>query len=104
MPVSCLSFPFFIVTEDHQDRERSPTFSPISRRKFLAGAVAVGTATATRGFAMNPSSPDLILVNGKFSTLDRANPQADAVAIQDGRFVAVGTRDEIMKLARPGPR
>lgn len=53
---------------------------------------------------MNPSSPDLILVNGKFSTLDRANPQADAVAIQDGRFVAVGTRDEIMKLARPGPR
>ncbi len=49
---------------------------------------------------MSPNStPDLILVNGKFATLDRANPQADAVAIQDGRFVGVGTRQDIMKLA-----
>ncbi|WP_150584595.1 amidohydrolase family protein, partial [Pandoraea communis] len=46
-------------------------------------------------------TPDLILVNGKFTTLDRANPQADAVAIQDGRFVEVGTRQDIMKLAGP---
>ncbi|MDF3887373.1 amidohydrolase [Cupriavidus basilensis] len=45
------------------------------------------------------STPDLILVNGKFATLDRANPQAEAVAISDGKFVAVGTRLEIMQLA-----
>ena len=45
------------------------------------------------------STPDLILVNGKFTTLDKSNPQADAVAIQDGRFTSVGTRDDIMKLA-----
>ncbi|MBF6990081.1 amidohydrolase family protein, partial [Cupriavidus sp. IK-TO18] len=49
---------------------------------------------------MQPSAaPSLILVNGKFTTLDKANPQADAVAIRDGRFVAVGTRQDIMKLA-----
>src|SRR5207253_1419733 len=51
-------------------------------------------------FAMSPDTqPGLILINGKFATLDQANPQADAVAIRDGRFVAVGTRQDIMKLA-----
>ena len=49
---------------------------------------------------MNASTaPDLILVNGKFTTLDRANPQAEAVAIRDGRFAAVGTKQEIMQAA-----
>jgi len=33
---------------------------------------------------------DLILVNGRFSTLDRANPNPEAVAIRDCRFHAVG--------------
>ncbi|ARP96037.1 amidohydrolase [Bordetella genomosp. 13] len=44
-------------------------------------------------------TPDLILFNGKFTTLDRACPEADAVAILDGRFSAVGRRDDVMRLA-----
>ncbi|WP_454726023.1 MULTISPECIES: amidohydrolase [Cupriavidus] len=48
-----------------------------------------------------PATPELILVNGKFATLDRANPQAEAVAIRDGKFAAVGDRHEIMQLAGP---
>ncbi|AOY93953.1 amidohydrolase [Cupriavidus sp. USMAA2-4] len=73
---------------------------PLTRRQFIAGAAALGAAAATRTFAMNASTPpDLILVNGKFATLDPANPQADAVAIRDGRFAAVGRRDDIMRLA-----
>ncbi|WP_353192532.1 amidohydrolase [Pandoraea pnomenusa] len=51
---------------------------------------------------MTAPTPDLILVNGKFTTLDRANPQADAVALTGGTFSAVGTRDEVMRLAGPG--
>jgi predicted amidohydrolase YtcJ len=46
--------------------------------------------------------PDLILRNGRFTTLDRSNPQADAVAIKDGRFVAVGMERDIMALAGSG--
>jgi predicted amidohydrolase YtcJ len=34
---------------------------------------------------------DLILYNGRFSTLDRSSASADAVAIADGRFLAVGS-------------
>ena len=51
-----------------------------------------------------PSTPDLILFNGKFTTLDRSCPEAGAVAILDGRFSAVGDRDDIMKLAGPATR
>ena len=34
--------------------------------------------------------PNLILTNGKFTTLDRANPVAGAIAVADGRFATVG--------------
>ena len=37
----------------------------------------------------------LIIVNAKVTTLDRQNPVADAVAIRDGRFLAVGTEAEV---------
>jgi predicted amidohydrolase YtcJ len=43
--------------------------------------------------------PDLILHHGRFTTLDRDNPKAGAVAIKDGRFAAVGRDEEIMPLA-----
>ena len=50
---------------------------------------------------MSPSTPapDLLLLNGRFTTLDRANPTASAAAIRDGRFVAVGRTVEIAPLA-----
>jgi len=39
---------------------------------------------------------DLILFNGKLHTVDRENPNATAVAIKDGRFIAVGSDAEAM--------
>jgi predicted amidohydrolase YtcJ len=47
---------------------------------------------------------DLVLTNGKFTTLDRSKPQASAVAITDGKFVAVGDAREVMPLAGPGTK
>src|SRR6202045_4051173 len=47
---------------------------------------------------------DLILFNGKISTLDRQRPQAQAVAMREGRFQAVGDDREIMGLAGPETR
>jgi predicted amidohydrolase YtcJ len=41
--------------------------------------------------------PDLILVNGQFTTLDRSNPAAQAVAIKDNVFFAVGTEQEVLE-------
>src|SRR6478609_6231287 len=72
-----------------------------SRRQALASsaaAAAIGFSTHSRGQAV---SPDLILVNGKFATLDAAVPNPEAVAITGGRFSAVGAAQAIM--ASRGP-
>src|SRR5882762_3818415 len=42
---------------------------------------------------------NLILRNGRFTTLDRSNPAASAVAITNGAFTAVGDEREVMPLA-----
>ncbi|WP_442782391.1 amidohydrolase [Collimonas fungivorans] len=42
-------------------------------------------------------SADMILLNGRFHTVDKAQPLATAVAIQDGKFIAVGDAEEAMR-------
>lgn len=48
------------------------------------------------GFAQPKA--DLILVNGVVWTVDDKNPTAQAVAIKDGKFIAVGKTTDILKL------
>ena len=43
-------------------------------------------------------APDVVLHNGKIVTVDESFSIAQAVAIQDGRLIAVGIRQR-----RPGP-
>ncbi len=40
---------------------------------------------------------DLILHNGRIHTVDRSQPVASAVAIKDGKFLAVGEGEEVMR-------
>lgn len=49
-------------------------------------------------------APDVIFHRGLFTTLDRGNPTASAVAIRDGVFTAVGHDREIMPLAGPSTK
>ena len=55
---------------------------------------------------MNDTSTaaDLILHNGRVTTLDRSNPTATAVAIRDGKFVRVGGDADVLPLAGPATR
>ncbi|MHA6203445.1 amidohydrolase [Dyella soli] len=53
---------------------------------------------------MSSQTADLILRGGRFTTLDRSCPEAEAVAIADGKFVAVGTAADVMALAGPRTR
>lgn len=50
------------------------------------------------------SAPDLILRNARITTLDRANPEATALAVRDGRFLSVGDERDILPLAGPATR
>ena len=47
-------------------------------------------------------APDLIVTNGNLITLDDAQPRAAAMAVRDGRIVAVGDDRAIAALAGPG--
>lgn len=44
---------------------------------------------------------DTILTNGKFITVDAGDLIAEAVAVRDNKFLAVGTKDAVMRHAAP---
>jgi len=69
----------------------------ITRRQALGSAACLPILTVTETFAMPPR--DLIITNAKVTTLDRENPVANAVAIRDGKFLAVGTEGEVRTAA-----
>lgn len=50
---------------------------------------------------MNTNHADTILINGRIATLDPAAPEADAVALRDGRFLVVGDRQAVEACRRP---
>ncbi|PYU40113.1 MAG: hypothetical protein DMG53_23490 [Acidobacteria bacterium] len=76
----------------HQ-RKRRVSMIETSRRSFL---VTLGAFTL---LPLERVEPDLVLHNGNFWTVDPHNPRAQAVAISDGRFLAVGSDDEVLHLA-----
>lgn len=69
--------------------------------KSVGAAALLGTGIRHAEGAMT-TEPDLILTNGRITTLDRSKPDAEAVAIKDGRILAAGRADEIMPLAGAG--
>ncbi|WIW90642.1 amidohydrolase (plasmid) [Sphingobium sp. V4] len=71
----------------------------ITRRQALTGAATTALVTATESLAM--TGKDLLITNARVTTLDRENPVAQAVAIRDGRFLAVGGEQEVRAVAAP---
>ena len=78
----------------------------LSLSAMLAGAAALAKVPFGRVAAQQPSmapmppeSPDLILVNGRILTQDPAMPRAEAFAVKNGRFVAVGSNAAVRNLA-----
>jgi len=72
------------------------------RRRTLQGLAALGATpwiSRLDAAGTQPMNASLILHNGRITTLDRQAPQATAVAIENGRFVAVGTDADIMPMA-----
>ncbi len=53
---------------------------------------------------MAHSTPDTIFHNGRITTLDPSNPVATAVAVADGKFLAVGSDNEVLALADSATR
>src|SRR5580704_3716011 len=69
---------------------------PASRREFVFGLGALGLFSL---FSMDRVEPEVILFNGNFWTVNPRQPRAQAVAISGGRFLAIGSNDEVLALA-----
>lgn len=59
---------------------------------FWSIACVIGFPTLVQG-----QSADMIFRNGAIITIDDETPTAEAVAIKDGRIIAVGSEDEVLK-------
>jgi len=65
----------------------------VSRRDFLASSVVALAAWAASPLrAQAPALQDLVLVNGRIHTMDRARRVVSQLLIRNGRFAAVGDR------------
>jgi predicted amidohydrolase YtcJ len=64
--------------------------------RHISNAIAV-VALIASGTAQTPPPADVILTNARVYTVNSAQPWADAVAIQDGRIIAVGKAQDIDK-------
>jgi hypothetical protein len=69
---------------------------PASRREFL---YRLGSAAAFAWLPLDRTEPDLILFNGNIWTVNARQPRAQAIAISGGRFLAIGTNNEVLPLA-----
>ena len=85
-----------------------------SRRDFMnltgagmAGLVGAPLGAAAAGQPALPAqsassgdlTPDLVVVNATVYTMDQRTPRAEAFAVKDGRFVAVGSTADVRNLA-----
>ena len=70
-------------------------------KRMLVFATLLVVASVTATLRAQQAAPDMILSNGKIITVDQRFSIAQAVAIRGERIVAVGTNQEIGKLAGP---
>jgi len=84
--------------------------SQTTRRSFLqasaAGAIVGSTAWPANGEQVSPTAangvPDLVVLGATVFTVDDQRPQAQAFAVKNGRFLAIGSSDEIRRLSGRG--
>jgi len=59
----------------------------------------LGALTSAAVTSAKATEPGVILYNGNIHTIDSSSPHAEAVAIAEGRFTAVGSNREVLALA-----
>ena len=66
--------------------------------KFKISAFVITMTLFTGGSIMASTEIDMIYTHGKVYTVDSSHPRAEAFAIKDGRFYAVGSTADMLKL------
>jgi len=92
-------------------RVASPTPSPgaapaarQSRFRGVPGRTLLLTSLFALSFAAQAQPADLVVTNAKIATLDAAGTMAQAIAVRDGRIVAVGSAAQMGAFTSPATR
>lgn len=64
----------------------------------LASVILLGLSSKTLPKKLEPLAPDTIYHNGTVLTMDRDESSAEAIAVKDGKVIAVGTDKEMNQL------
>ncbi|HKN67566.1 MAG TPA: amidohydrolase [Gemmatimonadaceae bacterium] len=81
------------------DRRSRRDFLELAGTGLLAGLLPASLGRRAMYRRLLAPEPDLIVTGAKVYTMDAAAPRAEAFAIKDGRFVAVGSVADIKRLA-----
>jgi len=73
-------------------------------RYWMSAFLVAGVTVAALSLSAQQPAPDIILTNGKIITVDDQFQIAQAVAVRGDRIVAVGTNQNITRLAGPSTR
>jgi predicted amidohydrolase YtcJ len=73
----------------------------VNRGAFVTMVGGLVAASAARPATAASGPADIVLINGRFRTMAARQPVADAVAIADGRFSAIGSKTHVMTYRGP---
>jgi predicted amidohydrolase YtcJ len=87
----------------------------LSRRQLIAAGLSSAavamlpgcnarSATSPSSTTLNTLPPDLIIHNAKITTLNPQQPSAQALAIKDGRILALGSESDVLALKSPSTK
>lgn len=90
---------------DSKNIKQSGTLNAVSRRGFLrgttlAGLLVFGATGARARETAAETTADVVLYNGRVTTLDDGKPEVEAVALRDGTVVALGTSRELLAMGQ----
>lgn len=88
------------MSSQSNDQKGAPS-THTTRREVLSGVSALGVISLVGPAAAAGAAADLVLLNGRITTMDPKNPEATALAAKDGVFLAVGSDKAVRRFIGP---
>jgi len=81
----------------HRNTASRPCFDRVFACVYLS-LLSISACSPQQGPVEIPSAPDLVVINADVHTVDSTHARADAFAISNGKFVAIGSTADIQQL------
>ena len=78
----------------------------MEKQMFVSALIILGVfcASACNQFKLNPTPVDSVLINARIYTVNSEDPWAQAMAVREGKIVAVGSDESIAEYQGPSTR